>query len=122
MALSSNSTELGKVIDLLEHMTLVQSANAAAKKHEVAQVKKELDKKKGWKKSPVRLRASPNKTGRALTREKIDCAMARHHAKKEVVVKRLRAKEKRQAGKEATQLGAQPLHFQMSGSILQMKI
>ena len=34
--------------------------------------------------------------------------MAKHHAKEEVVVKKLRAKEKRQAGKEATQLGVQP--------------
>ena len=46
VALSSNSTELCKVIDLLEHMALVQSANAAVKEHEAAQVKNELDKKK----------------------------------------------------------------------------
>ena len=108
VALSSDSTELGKVINLLEHMALVvQSVNAAVKEHEATQVKKELNKKKGWK-SQVRLRASPNKTGRAWTREEIDCAMARYHAKEEIVVKRLQAKEKRQAGKEATQLGAQP--------------
>ena len=73
VALSSNSTELGKVIDLLEHMTLVQSANVAVKVHEAAQVKKELDKKKGWKNSQVRLRASPNKTGRASCNGKTSC-------------------------------------------------
>ena len=108
MARSSDSTGLGKVIDLLEHMARVQSTNAAVKEHEAAQVKKELDKKKGWKNSEVRLRALPNKTGRAWTREKIDCAMARHHAKKEGVEKKLWAREKKQPGKEATWLNAWP--------------
>ena len=47
VALSSDSTKLGKVVDLLEHMALVQSANAAVKVLEAAQVKKKLGKKKG---------------------------------------------------------------------------
>ena len=76
VAFSSNSIWLGKVINLLENMALVQGANAAVKEHEAKQVKKELDKKKGWKKSQVQLKVSPNKTGRAWTRRKIDCALA----------------------------------------------
>ena len=78
------------------------------KEHEAAQVKKKLNKKKGWKKSQVQLKVSPNKTGRAWTKEDIDHAMARHHTKEEMVVKKLQAKKKSQAGKAATQLGGQP--------------
>lgn len=86
-------TRLKAVLDQLEAMVQVAAADATIQAHEAANIKRQLEIKKNWKKSQARLQASPNKHGMTWTRPEIDRALARQAEKEQEAQRKRRNKQ-----------------------------
>ncbi|KAI9884416.1 MAG: hypothetical protein M1823_003798 [Watsoniomyces obsoletus] len=100
-----NASFISQVIDQLEAAAQVAAAEAAIAAHEAVQVKEQLQIKKKWKKSQVRLKASPNKLGRTWSRPEIDRALARHQEKEEEAQTKGQGKTRKTTLKRPSQAG-----------------